>query len=148
MFPKHFPSPQEKETLALSQSYSWCLKKRPGKKKKVKRNQSVSSWEAGISSLVYIWFIHRFRHFYYIHIHQNACWKVTQTLNTACVFPQETAIHIRQLVQWLFILVELKASSEMPYGDGVVKFPPTNMWVNFIPDSLFIKKYVRLRDYY
>ena len=66
----------------------------------------------------------------------------------ACVFPQETAIHIRQLVQWLFILVELKASSEMPYGDGVVKFPPTNMWVNFIPDSLFIKKYVRLRDYY
>ena len=34
VFPKHSPSAQEKETLALSQSHSWCLKQRLGKKAK------------------------------------------------------------------------------------------------------------------
>lgn len=100
--------------------------------------------------MVYIWFIHRFRYSCSIHIHQNACWKSTQILNTPWVFLREATVHIRHCGAVIFFMLSVTCGSPGRYQMVVesLNFFQLDMWVNFMPDSLFTRKQLCLRNYY
>lgn len=93
--------------------------------------------------------MHRCRHFGYIHNHQNVFWKLTHILNTPCMFLQEAKMHIRHVVQWCFMVsVACGSVGRRLMVVRSLNSSQLDMWVNFMPDSLFTRKYVCLRDYH
>lgn len=124
VFPELFFPPQENEMQALSQFDVWCLKKWPDKKKKVKRNQSISSWEA-----VNIWFIFDSYTdsdisiaFIFIKMpaeNRRKYWILFEYFHRRLQSASDT------VVQWLILcLCDCWLSRKMPYGGGAIKFFP------------------------